>query len=167
MEKTMSEQTRAEIASQVNAFAFQTGNWTVCHRKRRRRLANDPVWLEFDGTCRALELIGGVANVDDHWMNDPAGAYGAATVRRLETDGRWSIWWMDSRRSGLDAPMSGRFEKGAGTFFGKDVFEGRPIEVRFIWSEITPSTCKWEQAFSLDDGASWETNWVMRFSRAD
>jgi hypothetical protein len=74
---------------------------------------------------------------------------------------------MDSRRAGLDAPMSGRFEDGVGTFFGKDLFEGRPIDVRFIWSEVTSSTCKWEQAFSRDHGASWETNWIMHFSRVD
>ena len=50
---------------------------------------------------------------------------------------------------------------------GRDVFEGRPILVRFIWSGITTPTPRWEQSFSDDGGATWETNWIMEFSRAD
>ena len=34
------------------------------------------------------------------------------------------------------------------------------------WSGITTPTPRWEQAFSDDDGATWETNWVMEFTRA-
>jgi hypothetical protein len=149
----------------MNAFAFQTGNWTVRHRKLRRRLANDTDWQAFTGTCRAWELLGGAGNVDDHWLDDPHGAYAAATIRRLEPDGNWSIWWVDSRQAGLDSPMSGAFSNGTGTFYGKDRLDGRPIEVRFIWSEISASGCRWEQAFSPEGSTSWETNWIMDFSR--
>jgi hypothetical protein len=37
--------------------------------------------------------------------------------------------------------------------------------VRFIWSDITGRSARWEQAFSTDGGESWETNWIMRFER--
>ena len=43
----------------------------------------------------------------------------------------------------------------------------RPILVRFIWSGVTTATPRWEQAFSDDGGRTWETNWVMDFTRAD
>src|SRR6185503_6991817 len=99
----------------MHAFAFQTGDWIVRHRQLRQRLANDDQWLEFKGTCRAWELIDGAGNVDDHWIGKPEDPYAAATIRRLEPDGSWSIWWIDSRLSGLDAPMRGRFENGIGT----------------------------------------------------
>ncbi len=150
----------------LHAFAFQTGSWRVRHRKLRERLVNSKDWYEFDGTCRAWELLEGAGNVDDHWIGDPKDPYPAATIRRLEPDGRWSIWWIDSRRAGLDSPMFGAFENGVGTFFGKDDFNGIPIIVRFIWSTGAQTTPKWEQAFSKDDGRSWETNWVMDFEPA-
>ncbi len=65
-------------------FAFQTGEWQVRHRKLRDRLAGCGDWFEFGGICRGWELIGGAGNVDDHWLDDPNGAYSAATVRRTD-----------------------------------------------------------------------------------
>jgi hypothetical protein len=62
--------------------------------------------------------------------------------------------------------VQGRFENGVGTFMAQEMFEGRPIRVRFIWSDITPNGARWQQAFSEDDGKTWETNWVMEFERA-
>jgi hypothetical protein len=150
-----------------HAFAFQTGEWRVRHRKLRARLANCTDWVEFNGTCRAWEMLGGAGNVDDHWLDDPAGAYPAATVRRLDPEtGDWSIWWLDGRLPGLGPPVHGGFRDGVGTFSGKDEHEGWPIDVRFLWSRITESGARWEQAFSADGGATWETNWVMTFTRA-
>ena len=59
----------------LHAFAFQTGNWRVRHRKLRQRLAGSNDWYEFDGTCVAWELLGGAGNVDDHWIGDPSDPY--------------------------------------------------------------------------------------------
>ena len=148
----------------LHAFAFQNGDWRVRHRKLRHRLANSQDWYEFDGTCRAWELLGGAGNVDDHWIGDPVDPYAAATIRRLEPDNLWSIWWIDSRRPGLDSPMRGSFQDGVGTFYGKDEFNGTPIDVRFLWSVQAPDACRWEQAFSTDARQSWETNWIMDFA---
>jgi hypothetical protein len=61
----------------------------------------------------------------------------------------------------------GRFDGGIGTFVGEDTFDGRPILVRFLWLDITARTCRWEQSFSDDGGATWEINWVMEFTRTD
>ena len=66
----------------------------------------------------------------------------------------------------LEVPMIGGFKHGLGEFYSQEVFEGRHIFSRFIWSEITTTSCKWEQAFSADGGQTWETNWVMDFKRA-
>jgi len=150
----------------LHAFAFQTGSWRVRHRKLKERLAGCTDWVAFDGTCRAWELLDGAANADDHRLDDPAGAYAAATVRRMDpATGLWSIWWLDSRFSEIAPPVVGRFENGVGTFRGADVLRGRPIDVRFIWSGLGAAAARWEQAFSGDGGASWETNWVMDFAR--
>ncbi|NEB90307.1 hypothetical protein [Streptomyces bauhiniae] len=39
------------------------------------------------------------------------------------------------------------------------------IRARFTWFGITPGHAHWEQAFSLDKGRTWLTNWHMDFTR--
>lgn len=152
----------------LHDFAFQTGRWRVRHRKLVARLAACADWREFDGSCSAWEMLGGAANVDDHTLDDPAGAYRAASLRRYDPAAdQWSIWWWDSRLSEIGPPVHGRFEDGVGRFFGDDELDGRPIRVRFLWSGLATATPRWEQAFSPDDGASWEVNWTMDFARVD
>jgi hypothetical protein len=80
---------------------------------------------------------------------------------------QWAIWWLDARQPhALDVPVVGRFEGGVGLFFADDTLDGRPIKIRFTWDTRQPDAPRWEQAFSPDGGASWETNWVMQFRRA-
>jgi hypothetical protein len=148
-------------------FEFLHGRWTVAHRRLRERLAGCNDWQEFAGLCENRPVIGGLGNVDDNIIELPAGTYRAATVRLFEpATGLWSIRWIDCRTMRLEPAVNGRFADGVGSFLGDDMLDGRPIKVRFLWSEITADTARWEQAFSADDGASWETNWVMQFRRA-
>ncbi|WP_291834358.1 DUF1579 domain-containing protein [Brevundimonas sp.] len=147
-------------------FDFQTGDWRVRHRKLKGRLVGSTEWVEFGGTCRAVGLMAGEANVEDQMLEDPDGAYRAAAFRRRDpATGVWSIWWHDGRSSQVDPPVQGRFEDGVGRFFAEDSLDGRPIRVRFTWSDITPTRARWEQAFSADGGATWEVNWIMTFER--
>jgi hypothetical protein len=133
------------------------------------RLANNHEWIEFEGTSVVQKLLGGYGTVDDNVIEFPGGAWRGAGLRSFDSkSGQWSIWWLDSRMplGPLNPPVRGSFRDGVGTFVADDTFIGKPIRVRFVWSEITPSSCHWEQAFSTDGGVSWETNWVMDFKRA-
>ena len=73
---------------------------------------------------------------------------------------------MDNQRCVLDPPVVGKFSNGVGVFEGADEFQGRPIIMRFTWSNITPTSARWEQEFSADNGQTWEKNWIMEFTRA-
>jgi len=55
---------------------------------------------------------------------------------------------------------------GIGNFYADDTLRGKPVRVRYTWSQITPNSAHWEQAYSPDGGKSWETNWKMEFERA-
>lgn len=148
-------------------FGFQTGEWRVHHRKLKGRLVGSSDWVEFAGTCSAFEVMGGEANVEDNVLDDPAGAYRAAAFRRRDpATGQWSIWWHDGRFPAAgEPPVVGVFEDGVGRFYCDDTLDGRPIRVRFVWSDITETSARWEQAFSADGGETWEVNWVMTFER--
>jgi hypothetical protein len=153
--------------SQQNAFDFLVGNWNVHHRYLLRRLAGCTEWIEFPGTSSMRKILDGFANMDDDDIHLPAGRYAGVSLRTYDPKNEsWSIYWLDSRYSArIDPPLAGRFDDGIGTFHGDDTFEGRPIRVRFLWTLITPTSARWEQAFSDDGGNSWETNWYMDFTR--
>jgi hypothetical protein len=65
----------------------------------------------------------------------------------------------------MGPPVRGRFANGVGTFLGETRFADKPVRVRLSWSHITPTSARWEQAYSSDEGRTWETNWVMEFRR--
>jgi hypothetical protein len=146
-------------------FDFFMGRWTVHNRRLKKRLAGSDEWEEFEASSVARPLLDGLGN-EDEFRTDHAGGFIGMSFRFFDpTTERWSIYWADTRRSGvLDPPVFGAFSDGIGVFKGEDTFEGRPILVQFIWSRTTTGTPRWEQAFSEDGGETWETNWIMDFS---
>jgi hypothetical protein len=147
-------------------FDFLMGRWDVRNRRLVRRLAGCDEWDEFESLAAARPLPGGLGN-EDVFCSDYAGGFVAMSFRFYDPDaGLWSIYWTDSRRPGsLDPPVTGSFSGDVGIFEGEDTFDGTPILVRFVWSGVTTPAPRWEQAFSADGGATWETNWVMDFTR--
>jgi hypothetical protein len=162
----MSEAVQAP--STARDFDFWMGRWNVHNRRLRRRLAGSDVWDEFEATSVASPILDGMGNQDE-FRTDFFGGFVAMSFRFFEPESKqWWIYWADSRRSGrLDPPVVGSFDGDVGVFEGNEVFEGRPILVRFVWSGVTTPTPRWEQAFSDDGGETWETNWFMEFTRAE
>lgn len=148
----------------LHDFDFQLGNWRVRHRVKRA----DGSWLEFDGTCSNRRLMEGAANVEENTFHKPDGVARGVALRAYDAStGLWAIWWIDSRNphAALDPPVKGRFEHGVGSFYSDGEIGGKAVRTRFVWSQITPVSARWEQAYSFDAGKSWETNWIMQFRR--
>ena len=148
-------------------FDFLMGIWNCHHRYLVRRLADCHDWIEFDGPFAARKILDGFGNIDEGDINLPGDRYRGVSLRTYDPQtSQWSIYWLDSRQPGrLFPPVHGSFDKGVGTFYGDDEFNGRPIRARLMWSHITDKSARWEQAFSTDEGNSWEANWYMDFIR--
>ncbi|SMF65770.1 DUF1579 domain-containing protein [Allosphingosinicella indica] len=149
-------------------FDFQQGRWRVKHRRLKFRLAGCTEWEEFEGTSEQRPVLGGNGNIEDNLLHLPGGDYRAVALRSFDAaSGTWAIWWLDSRAPhAIDVPVIGSFEEGVGSFYADDVHDGRPVRLRFRWLGADRGAPRWEQALSDDGGATWETNWVMEFSRA-
>lgn len=160
--------TGAELDAHRRDFAWLVGSWNVRHHRLKGRLVNSTEWEDFNGTSQLWLTLDGLGTVDDNVLEIPSGTYRALGIRAFDpTTRQWAIWWLDGRSpANIDAPVRGGFENGVGEFVADDTLNGRPIRVRFRWSEITANSARWEQAFSPDAGASWEVNWVMHFTRA-
>jgi hypothetical protein len=148
----------------MNNFDFFIGTWDVANRYLTKRLAGSDEWEEFPGRAVSQAFFEGAGNFDE--IVFPTKGWRGATVRTYDSATElWSLYWLSNRTGRMDPPVTGRFVDGVGEFTGTDVWEGQPVRVRFIWSEITDTSAHWQQAFSLDGGKEWETNWHMRFTR--
>ena len=147
-------------------FDFLIGRFDVANRRLRERHIGSNDWDEFPATHSGWTLHDGAVSVDE--IRFASRGFSGATVRTLDrARRRWSICWVNSLKGVLEPPVHGGFDGGRGEFFGEDHDLGRPVQVRFIWSGTTTRTPQWEQAFSIDNGRTWETNWVMSFTRTD
>lgn len=152
--------------SGTHGFDFEFGTWHVHHQVLKASGTSE--WREFDGTSTTRSLMGGLADVEENTFYRPSGqTYGVALRAYDSKTGQWSIWWLDSRypSGAMDPPVQGSFHNGVGTFYSDSMLNGKMTRTRFIWSHITPTSARWEQALSTDGGKTWETNWIMDFTR--
>ncbi len=144
-------------------FDFLYGSWQATNRSLPKRLVGSDEWKEFPTTLTCRPLLGGLMNVDE--LTIP-GRPGGVTVRVFDPDTRqWSVYWI-AAGLGVDIPVIGSFTDGVGEFFSDDTWEGTPIRVRYRWDATEPDHPQWTQAFSTDDGLTWELNWVATFTRS-
>lgn len=155
--------------AQARAFDFLMGNWTVENTFLAKRLQHSHEWLRFQAMDVERPLRTGTGNLEyystGHWPD-----FIGMSLRLYDPrERRWTIYWSDNRFSAgvLQPPVKGTFDHGHGVFEGPDHFGGTPITVRYTytWHGSDPSHVRWTQAFSLDNGKTWETNWVMEFTR--
>jgi len=152
---------------EARAWDFLRGNWKVRNRRLRARFANSTDWDEFDSTLRNWQVLGGRGNVGDNWFGGPKDPYRGVSVRAYNVERKeWLSWWLDGRdAANISAPGRGQFIDGNAALIGDDVFSGKPIKVRSLWSRTSTDSPHWEQAASADGGTTWETNWVADFRR--
>lgn len=158
-----------EVAmSKSTDFDFLYHDWHVHHRKLKTRLAGANDWFEFEGTSNTRPILGGKGNIEDNVIHDPtSGTYRATALRSFDVENHvWRIWWLDQRfPASIGAPVVGGFQGEKGLFITNEEWQGRAIKLRFIWLKDADGGPCWKQAFSSDGGQTWETNWVMNFSK--
>jgi len=149
-------------------FDFQTGHWRIHNERLKERLKDCTEWETFEATNHAGLLPGGLGNMDDFFTEHWPGFVGMSLRLYNPRTRKWSIYWASNRIDGLEPPVVGSFDRnGVGVFDGRQALDGRPILVRFTWSNITKNGAPWEQAFSPDDGKTWEKNWIMTMTRVE
>ena len=145
-------------------FDFLVGRWYAHSRRLAKPLdAAVDQWEEFDSVHDGVLLPGGFGVADDYRIPSRPDFVGLALQLYDPKTGQWQAYWY--RLGVLTASLVGHFNDGVGVFEGPDTHEGKPIRTRYTWSQISATTARWEQAYSADDGRSWERNWVMTYSR--
>lgn len=142
-------------------FAFLAGEWRI--RNRQRRATGE--WIEFDGEATVHSILAGVGSVEE--LRIPARDFSGMGLRLLDVEKRvWSDFWVNAKSGVLGgAGLTGGFENGAGIFTAEDTVDGKRTIYAGIWDRITPTGCRWRQSASKDGGRTWDTGWLMAWTR--
>ncbi len=146
-------------------FDFLLETWTVLNRRRKiwsitgePERNNEADWEEFPAVAGMGEkLLDGRIFVDRYEGEFPGGlTVLGTTIRAFDPETRlWSFVWLDNRQPPDFAPLVGRFENGIGMFEQAiTTNDGRPLNVRFVWDNLTKHTANWRQELSLDGGTT-------------
>jgi hypothetical protein len=147
-------------------FDFNIGSWKTKLSRLKDPLSGSTAWVTYEGTTLVREVMGGRANLVELDVAGEAGRIEGVLLRLYNPQKReWSLNFASMRNGTMTPPMIGRFKDGRGEFFAKDTFNDMPILVRFVITKVTPTTCRFEQAFSADDGKTWEVNWIATDTR--
>jgi hypothetical protein len=149
--------------SSKHDFDFLAGKWTMDNQRLKCRLNKCTEWITYKSSDENFgPILNGIANVDIYktsYNQVDSTPYEGLTLRIFNPKTRlWSLYWVDSNLGTMDPPVVGSFENKVGTFYCKDTFQGKPILVMFQWDKSDPDNPVWSQAFSEDNGLTWEMN---------
>ncbi len=161
-------------ASKANAlrdgqhdFDFNFGTWTTHMKRLQNPLSGSTTWIELTGTVVVRKVWDGRAQLEEVEADGPAGHFEDLCLFLYDPQAhQWSMNFANSRAGVIGVPpTTGEFKSGRGEFFDQELYKGRAILVRIVWSDITPDSHHFEQAFSDDGGKTWETNIVATLTR--
>ena len=153
-------------SSSKNDFDFFIGEWKITNKKLKTRLNNCTDWLFFDACQDTRVILNGIGNVDRFISTVNEQPFEGITLRLFNPKTRlWSLYWADSNEGKMDPPLVGSFQNDIGRFYCTDTFNGQKILVMFKWDKTNPNKPIWAQAFSNDNGKTWEWNWYMYFEK--
>ena len=157
----------ASATSSQNDFDFLVGKWLLKDKKLKSRLTGSNEWIEFESTVEMRKLLNGIGNMDIYRTTFDGKPFEGIAIRLFNPKTKlWSIYWADSNVGVMDPPVVGSFEGTIGKFYCKDKFKGKDIVVAFIWDKTDPVNPVWSQAFSPDNGKTWEVNATNTSHRA-
>jgi hypothetical protein len=147
-------------------FDFNFGAWKTHVSRLHHPLTGSTSWVEYDGASIIRPVWNGRASLFELEVEGAAGHIEGMGLRLYNPQSQqWSLNWANSADGVLTQPMVGEFKDRRGEFFDQESFNGKAILARNGFSAMTPDSSRFEQAFSNDGGRTWETNWVMRFTR--
>lgn len=147
-------------------FDFEIGTWKTHLSRLLHPLAGSHTWVEYEGTTVVRKVWNGRANLVELEADGPAGHFEGLNLRLYNPQAhQWSLNFANSNGGTISQPTIGQFKNGRGEFFDQETLNGRANFVRFVISNITPNSCRFEQAFSEDGGKTWEVNWIATDTR--
>lgn len=142
-------------------FDFELGTWKTQVKRLVKPLTGSTTWVEMNGTTTVKPVWGGRANLVELEADGPNGHFRGLSLRLYNPQTKeWSLNFANAADGTLTIPTVGKFRDGRGEFFNEDTLGDKPILVRFVITPLSKTEIRFEQAFSADQGKTWEVNWI-------
>jgi hypothetical protein len=146
---------------------YSVGAWREHTVRLAKPLTGSTTWFEMDAIAEVTQALGGRVNLIEYEGDGPRGHLSLVAVRIYDPKAQqWRLNFSTPERGALwPTPMVGQFRDGRGELYSEDEIDGRTVLVRFTVFSLGPNAHRAEQAFSVDGGKTWETNWIDTYTR--
>ena len=155
-EAQSSEITSEWQTKESRQFDFWIGKWDV----NLRAVQKDLTWKDTTkATIEIYPVLDGKA-ILELWDSPTIKGF---SLRYFDpAKGKWVLYldWPNEKESSYSS-LEGAFHHGRGEFFA----ERDGTISRYTFCDISPTSLRWDDAYSKDGGKTWTYDWVMEFSR--
>ncbi len=146
-------------------FDFEFGTWRA-RLKTRAPLTLSNTWKILHGTSVVRKVWGGRANLGELFLKSGNTHIEALSLRLYDQKNHvWNLYFANAATGRLGPPDVGAFQRGCGVFYDRETYDGKPVDVRFVFSGITATSFRFVQSYSSDHGQTWIENWISTFAR--
>ena len=150
----------------ARTFDSHIGSWHTSLKRLKDPLTSSNTWLTYEGTTTVRAVLHGRANLAELEVAGGAGRIDGISLRLYDPkSGQWTLNYANLADGTLATPSVGRFEGARGEFYSDEKYGGRDVHVRFVIKPQGPDVIRFEQAFSIDGGRTWEVNWMATDTR--
>ena len=109
------------------------------------------------------KTLNGFGNVENYYATFDGQAFEGMAIRLFDPQTKlWTVYWIDTSNPAMDEhPVTGSFDQGLGKLYANGNLNGKDIVVLYQWNAQNPRHPVWSQAFSENNGETWEWNWEM------
>jgi hypothetical protein len=154
--------TRAAVTRDgAHDFDFDVGVWHTDITRRLHPLTDSTESMKLSGTVTIRPVWGGKAQLEEIEADGPKGHWEGMSLFLYDPAAhQWSQTFIGSAAGVFSPGFVGEFHDGKGELFQQDTLDGRSVLVRAIWSDITPTSHKYEEDYSADGGKTWELSFM-------
>jgi hypothetical protein len=147
-------------------FDFSNGVWHTHITRTLDPFDGGTQHITMEGTKTARPVWGGRAWLEEIEADGPDGHWEGATLFLYDAKaGQWSQSYIDSDTGVINPPTIGSFKEGRAQLFATEMYQGRNVIVRGVWSDITANSHRYEISYSQDGGRTWVTGFSAYLTR--
>ena len=159
-------QESAALRDGQHDFDFNFGTWKTHIRRTLDPLSGSTKSIELNGNVIIRPVWGGRAQLEEIEADGPKGHWEGLSLRLYNPQShQWGQYFLNSKIAILGAPLIGSFRHGRAELFSSDDDNGRSILVRGTWSDITPDSHRYAEAYSADGGKTWAPAFQAELTR--